>query len=165
MVYINPAIEIALIGIGVSVISIILQILLTNKKKQLEIQHKMKERNARMKELIKANTEQSKNEIGLLQKQMLDESMEMMQDNTKYMIVSMIVFLPLLGFVMSFYSKAGVVVNLLKPLAAFNLFGIFPFTFASHWFWVYFGACLITSIALSAIVNSHLKKKHGIGAK
>jgi|GEM_PF-3392319 len=157
--------EIILVAIGASLLSIGLQTLLTNKKKQLEIQNKMKDRNLRIRELMKKNDEKSRNESSEIQKQMMNETMEMMQDNTKFLIVSMIVFLPLLGFVMSFYSKAGVVVNLLKPLVGFNLFGLYPFTIESHWFWIYFGASLITSLVVTTIVNSFLKKKYGIGMK
>lgn len=144
----NPQIDIALISLGFGIISQIMTHTLLDKQGMKENQKVMKEKQKQFQELLKKNDPASQEQAEKIQKEMMDMSMSSMKGMPKFMIISMIIFLPLLGWVSGSYGEAVI------PL-------FFPLTLiwaSTNWFWWYFGCSLVISIFLNKIADAIVEK-------
>src|SRR3989338_4829232 len=90
----DPRVEIALISVGIALVSQLLQRKLMPREATQKRQEKIKKHQARMKELANKNDAKSKNELEALEKEMMEEMQVMMQGSTRMMMFSMVFILP-----------------------------------------------------------------------
>ena len=88
MVFIDTAIDIAIIAFAIAIISQSYENEIHKPEKLKDDQKKMKEMQPKMNELMKKTDEKSKKELGEIQKEYLDITKEMMQGNMKYYVVT-----------------------------------------------------------------------------
>jgi len=151
MVLISPTVDIAVLAIIVTVISVFLQGKLMDRKKMKRQQEEMKERQKKIKELSKNSDEKSKKEMERMQTEMLEASTEMMKGSMKYMMVSMVVFLPILYAITWLYAGTKTIIgNVTIPFTSW--------TVPSYLAW-YIGVGIISGILLNAIVKAMDKRK------
>ena len=160
MALIDPAIDIALASVVVVAASRLLQSRLIDKEKQKAAQQRMKEKQARIKLLIKNNDEKSRNEMQKLQQEMLEEMNETMQGSMRYMMLSLPLFF---GVYMAFgFFYGGMTLQAPFPVPRFANFFIFnPFTWVpagwgpeTGWLKWYFITYLIISVALGIVLKA-----------
>ena len=141
----NPTIDIALIAIAISLVSLLVQRKVMGKGGMKEKQRAMKERQKQMTELMKRQDEQAKNELKSLEKEMMDESMGMMQKSMKHMVVIMVIVVPTFWFLNSNYGKAvGLPIGDVK----LPLLGLIPSAIA--WYIV---AGIVASLILNFVIG------------
>ncbi|MFH1544520.1 MAG: EMC3/TMCO1 family protein [archaeon] len=138
---INPAMDIALIAIMITLISIVLQKKLMPRERQKQLQQEMKEKQARMKELMKQTDEKSKNELNEVQQEMMQATSKMMSESMKYMVVSLAIFGSIFFLVVRQYQGATF------PVGSFTI-PVINWTFAPYLVW-YILIALVTSLALN----------------
>ncbi|MEW6295427.1 MAG: EMC3/TMCO1 family protein [Candidatus Diapherotrites archaeon] len=151
MALISPTVDIAVLAIIVTGISVFLQGKLTDRKKMKKQQDEMKEKQKRIKELSKNSDKKSKKEMARIQMEILEASTEMMKGSMKYMMVSMVVFLPILYAITFLYSGTKTIIgNVTIPFTSW----VVP----SYLAW-YIGVGIISGIILNAIVKAMDKRK------
>jgi len=163
MVFIDPILEIGLIALAVVVVSKFLQSRMIDKKKQKEAQANMKEKQVKIKELMKAGDEKSKNEMDRLQKEMFEDMNATMQGTMKYMIFSMPLFFG--AFFVLGFLYGGMLIEAPFVLPKFQgFFFLNPFTWVpvgwgteTGWLKWYFIIYLIASIAISIALKAREK--------
>jgi uncharacterized membrane protein (DUF106 family) len=135
---------------------------LINKEEAKRQQASMKEKQKRINELLKKNDEASKREMDSLQKEMLESMNAMMQGNMKYMMYSMIVFLPAFAIIGFLYGKE--VISLPFPVPLFHRNLSFELTSRLSWIWWYIYGSLVSSLVISAIMKivEKVKKKETV---
>lgn len=106
-VLVNPTIDIALIAVAISLVSLLVQRKVMGKGGMKASQKGIKEKQEKMKELMKRQDEQAKNELQGLEKEMLEDSMKMMKKSMKHMVVVMVLVLPAFWFLAENYKKAA----------------------------------------------------------
>ncbi len=159
MVFLDIVIEISLIALAVVVISKILQSKMIDKKKQKAAQAQMKEKQKKIKELMKNGDEKSKNEVDRLQKEMLEDMNATMQGTMKYMLFSMPLFFGAFFILGSLYG--GILFNAPIMLPKFQgFFFLNPFTwipvgwgYETGWLKWYFIIYLIASIIIAVTLK------------
>ena len=104
MALISVVVDVGLIAVAVVAISRLLQSKLIDKKKQKAAQRRMKEKQARIKELMKNQDEKGKSEMSRLQKEMFEDMNETMQGSMRYMMFSLPVFFGAFFILGSFYG-------------------------------------------------------------
>jgi uncharacterized membrane protein (DUF106 family) len=157
MSLITPIVDIALISAIMALVSQILQRKFGNVKRTKEIQKEMKEKQKRLNELLKKGDEKSKREADILQKEILEGMNESMKGSMKYMLFSMPIFLIVFALLSFFYS--GVSIGLPFPVPVIHRNWAFEITATISWLWFYIYCSLISSIALSQILNVIEKKR------
>ncbi|MCR4368334.1 MAG: EMC3/TMCO1 family protein [archaeon] len=164
--FVNPMIDIALITLGLALISQAIQAKFMDRDGMKRKQEEMKEKQKRMKELMAKGDQKSKNELEALEKEMFESMNQMLKGSSKVMIASLVVFLPAFALLAFLYSDA--VIDLPIPLPwfsqGFELFnpatwGI-EFLTQSGWFGWYFAAYLGITIAINLIKGA--AKKIGV---
>jgi len=170
MAFINPIIDIVLITLVVVVISRILQAKLVNKKEQKAAQKRMKEKQAKIKELMKNSDEKSKSEMDRLQKEMFEDMNATMQGSMRYMMFSLPLFLGAFFVLGQFYGGQVLTSPTLLPKFD-NFFFLNPFTwmptgwgYETGWLKLYFVTYLISSIVI-ALAMKVWEKTKGKSAK
>lgn len=103
---VNPTIDIALVAVAISLISLLVQRKVMGKGGMKGSQKAMKDKQEKMKELMKRQDEQAKNELHKLEQDMLADSMGMMKKSMTHMVVIMIVVIPAFWFLAENYKKA-----------------------------------------------------------
>ncbi len=155
--------DIALITVVLFIVSQIAQNKFMNREEMKKHQDTIKQKQAKMKELMKKEDAKSKNELETLEKEMMQTMQNMMSGSSKVMLVSMVLFLPALWFLGEFYGKE--IIPLPVPLpwlsVGFDLFniGTWGMTIYSetNWFGWYF-VCFIVLSILFSIGKEILKK-------
>ena len=143
MVFIDTAIDIAIIAFAIAIISQVMRMKFINQKKLKDDQKKMKEMQPKMNELMKKTDEKSKKELGEIQKEYLDITKEMMQGNMKYMLFSFPVFIIALYFIKAWYN--GIIIPLPFELPFFG-----PDV---GWLGWYILMALISSVVVSIVMK------------
>ncbi|MEK6973054.1 MAG: EMC3/TMCO1 family protein [archaeon] len=143
MVFIDTAIDIAIIAFAIAIISQVMRMKFINQKKLKDDQKKMKEMQPKMNELMKKTDEKSKKELGEIQKEYLDITKEMMQGNMKYMLFSFPVFIIALYFIKEWYN--GIIIPLPFELPFFG-----PDV---GWLGWYILMALISSVVVSIVMK------------
>lgn len=134
----DPAMDIALIAVLFGLFSFAVNRKLVDQKAMKASQKEMGEKRKKAMELMKKNDEKSKKEADKLNQEMMEATTKTMGGTLKAMVVVMIVFFPLFGFINGAYN--GKIIAL-----PFNV----PFLGTqSSWFWWWVVVGLITSIAL-----------------
>jgi len=159
MALITAALDIALVAAGIVVASRLLQNRLIDKEKQKASQKNMKEKQAKIKELMRNGDEKSKKEMERLQTEMLQEMSETMQGSMRYMMFSLPIFFGVWFVLGYFYGNMLIDAPFLVP--KFNGFFMFnPFTWIpvgwnmqSGWLKWYFISYLLISITLGIVLK------------
>src|SRR3989344_7392983 len=126
-------------------------------------QEEIKAKQAKMKELVKKDDAKSKNELEALEKEMFEIMQKMMSGSYKVMLASMVVFLPALWFLGTFYDKAVIDMPVALPWLSngFDLFNIGTWGIEMYaqtsWYGWYFVCYIIIAIAFSIAMK--IKKK------
>jgi len=154
MALVTPVIDIGLITVAVVIISRFLQSKLIDKKKQKQAQKNMKEKQARIKELMKSQDGKSRDEMERLQKELLLEMNETMQGSMRYMMFSLPLFFGAFFVFGHFYGNQVFEAPFLLPKFD-NFFFLNPLTWVpagwsleTGWLKLYFVTYLIASILL-----------------
>jgi len=92
---ISPTVDIALLALLVSVVSIVVQYKFLDRKKMNEMQKQMKENQKRMMELLKREDDKAKKELKQIEQEMNRALNEVMKNSMKGMMVAFI-YLPIL---------------------------------------------------------------------
>ena len=155
----DPRVEIALISVGIALVSQLLQRKLMPREATQKRQEKIKKHQARMKELANKNDAKSKNELEALEKEMMEEMQVMMQGSTRMMMFSMVFILPVFWFLGEAYKE--VTVQLPFPIPWFAENWVIKFFTETNWIGWYVLCSLVTSLVLNAALNvyAQLKKK------
>ncbi len=155
----DPQVEIALISVGIALVSQLLQRKLMPREATQKRQEKIKKHQARMKELANKNDAKSKNELETLEKEMMEEMQVMMQGSTRMMMFSMVFILPVFWFLGEAYKEA--IVQLPFPIPWFAENWVIKFFTETNWIGWYVLCSLVTSLVLNAALNvyTQLKKK------
>lgn len=151
--FVNPAIDLALISAGFVAVSQAIQVLVMNRKQLRAHQKKSKALMKEQQELMKKGKDAPAHELERLQR----EQMELMQGQFKHMpkmmLASMIVFLPLFTIVREQFEGQSIPV-------------FFPFSVIWQqldWYWYYVLCSLVVGIFVGQVLNafdSHHEKKH-----
>jgi len=149
MAFINPMIDIALIGIVFSIISFILQRKLIDRKKMKANQEKMNENQKKISELSKKNDNASKKEAERLQQEMLSDMGKTMNASMKHMVVLLVIAMPILWFMQYAYAK-----DIIQLPFEFPFIGL-----TTTWVIWYILVSITTSIVLTIIDKLYLEKK------
>ena len=165
MAVISPTLDISLIALAVVAISRILQRKLIDKDKQKATQARMKEKQSRIKELMKREDTQSKTEVQKLQQEIFEEMGESMQGSLRYMMFSLPVFFGAFFILGNFYG--GTLFETPFPVPKFeNFFFLNPFSWIpidwvnqAGWLKWYFITYLIASIILGILLKIKEKIK------
>ena len=145
----NPAIQMVLVSAIFAVISQVVQLVVGKRHEMRKTQKAMREKNKEFKELMKKG-ESHKTETERVQREMLDLSTQSMKNMPKLMIVNMIVFLPLFGYVSQAYE--GTKVPLFFPL---NL----VWGAQGDWFWFYVLCSFLISMIVNQVLNAYDENK------
>jgi uncharacterized membrane protein (DUF106 family) len=169
MAIVGPVVEISLVAVAVVVASRFLQSMRIDKEKQKAAQTRMKEKQAKIKELMKQGDEKSKGEMQRLQKEMFEEMSESMQGSMRYMLFSLPLFFGAFFVLGHFYGGTLFEAPFLVPKFE-NFFFLNPLTWVpvdwvlqTGWLKWYFITYLITSIFLGIILK--IKEKATAGRK
>jgi len=143
MAVFSAVIDVSLFAIVVGIISQILQRKLMDKKGQKAKQQAMKEKQAKLKELMKNNDEKSRQEAEKLNSELMTDMKEMFKGMQKFMIASLVVIMPIFYLGVSNYAKE-----------IFIVFGweVPQFIFPPYIVWY-----MISSIAFSLIFSTIMK--------
>ncbi|MDO8626978.1 MAG: EMC3/TMCO1 family protein [Candidatus Diapherotrites archaeon] len=151
----GPLLDVAIIAVCLSIFYQVLQAKFVDRKKMKANQEKMKEHQENIKHLMKRTDENAKKELENAQTEMLQASQEMLQGSMKMMLVSMIVVIPLWGFLGSNYE--GILITLPVAVPFFSAFDWFnpvswfaiKFYEATNWLGWYFLISIITSLVFT----------------
>ncbi len=152
-------VEIALITVGLTIVSQVLQNKFAHKDEMKAHQEKLKGHQKKMNELMKKDDQRSKQELETVQAEMMEEMNRMMSKSTKVMMFSLVVFLPAFWVLGLFYEKA--VIDLPVPLPwlknGFDLLNIGTWGVEvynqTNWFGWYFVSYLVMTIIIGQIMN------------
>ena len=106
-------------------------------------QEQLKQKQSKIKELMKKNDPKSAEELKKVQEEMMSDLNAMTSKNLKYMVVSLPVFLLVFYGIQKAYNS-----QVIRLLPNFEL----------SWFWYYFLCAILSSIGLG-VVQNRLKKK------
>jgi uncharacterized membrane protein (DUF106 family) len=154
MVFVNPLVDIAFISFGLSVLVQALQRVLGSKQAMQKHQTGMKEKQEKMKVLMKNTDKQSQKELEKLQGEMLESMNDMMKGSMKMMVASMILFIPALWFLQGTYDGAVIALPVPMPwfVQGFDVLNIgswgIEFYKQTNWLGWYF----VTSLAFSLLI-------------
>jgi len=163
MAVISPIVDISLVALAVVAVSRFLQSKMIDKEKQKAAQTRMKEKQAKIKELMQNTDEKSKSEMQKLQQEMFEEMGESMQGTMRYMIFSLPIFFGAFFILGSFYG--GMYFQAPFPVPKFqDFFFLNPLTWIpvgfvleTGWLKWYFMTYLIVSIVLG--ITLKIKEK------
>ena len=153
----NPTIDIALVSVAGVCISQFLQHKMTDRKKMKEQQKKIGETQKKMNELMKKTDQKSQDELKRMQDDMMKTMNEMMGKNMKFMVVSMVIFLPLYYFLGAVYEKE--IVNLPFPIPWLGGSNFIMLYTQTSWIGWYIFCSLVMSLLFSAALNFYDKSK------
>lgn len=155
MVLLNSVIDIALISIGMAIVSRFLQHRFGKRNEMVAVQAQMKEKQKQIQELYKKGDDASKKKADELQSEMMQSMNTMMGANLKVMVISMIVFLPALWALNEWYSKAPVILpfDFLIAHRGGPFFIWFEIGTVTTWLWWYIAVSLIASVVLGFVLK------------
>lgn len=161
--FVSTIVDITIISIVLFGVSQAVQARFINRDEMKRQQEGMKAKQVKMKELMKKGDAKSKNELDAMEKEMMEDMQKMMSGSYKVMLVSMVVFLPALWFLNTFYGNA--VIDMPVPLPwlrnGFDLFSIGSWGIEiyakTNWFGWYFVCFIVISLLYNFI--SGFKKK------
>ena len=166
--WINPTADIALISVGVALISMALQVRFTDRKKMKSLQKDMKERQKKMRELAGKTDGNSIAELKKLEQEMTQALSESMKHSMQSMMKVLPLSLPLIlvWFVLAAnYSLMAIWIpfpfTLVKSLWAFITPGTTLNTIG--WVWWYVICAFVASIVINAVltrIEERLEAKH-----
>ena len=155
---VNPMIDILAISAILSIGSTVLRSKFIDQGKMKEQQKEIKEKQAKMKDLIGKQDQKSKNELEALEKEVLEAMNTMLSSSTKVMMFSMVLFLPAFFLMGLFYEKAIIDLPIALPwfnsawniwdLGTYANFGIQIYQ-QTNWFGWYFASYLLTTIVIT----------------
>lgn len=157
MALISPQVDIAMIAIGLSIVSQIIQRKVVNRGEMKRKQAEMKGKQNRIKELMKRNDTKSKNELQVLEREMMEAMSTMMKGSMKMMVYSMILFIPTLWFLSSSYGNE--VIPLPISIPWFGTESLIQLYNETNWIGWYVLTSLICSLSFNAIINIYEKIK------
>jgi len=152
MVFVNPMVDIAFISVGVAILSQAIQRLLGSKEAMKKHQDNMKSKQEKMKELMKKTDKQSQQELEKHQAEMLESMNAMMKGSMKMMVVSMIVFIPILYLLRISYEGTIMVPH------PYNI-DIPFFGATAGWLEIYIVFSLVASLVLNSLLGIYDKMK------
>lgn len=146
--------EIAVLSVGLAIVSRLIQARFGKRKEVNEIQQRVKQKQERLKELMKKEDTKSKNEAQTLQTEMMTELNTMMSYNMRVMFISLLIFGPALALLQAWYQ--GMIVESPISIPVFHRASGFPFfwleiTTHSNWFSWYFWWTLLAGIILGMV--------------
>jgi len=149
MAFINPALDIAVISAILAIGSRAIQEKLGIRKKQKSSQKRLKEKQARAKELMKKTDDKNAlKELEAVQKEMMEISLESMQAMNKYLLFYMPITLVVFIFVLPpLYDKA--IINLPVPVPWFGANWSIIFYEQTNWIGWYFLLSIIFGVAIN----------------
>ncbi len=159
MAVISPLVDISLVALAVVAVSRLLQARMIDKGKQKAAQARMKEKQAKIKQLMRNNDDKSRQEMQRLQQEMFEEMSETMQGSLRYMMFSLPIFFGAYFVLGMFYGGISFETPFLVPkfegFFLFNPFTWMPTDWVMHTGWLkwYFITYLIVSIALGIVLK------------
>ncbi|MBN2127049.1 MAG: DUF106 domain-containing protein [Candidatus Diapherotrites archaeon] len=159
MVFIDSGIEIIGITLLLSVASQMLRRKYAHPKEMKIQQDKMKEIGKKQKELMAKTDDKSKKESENLQNEMFQIMGEMNGKLMKNMMVSMVLFLPALFVLRTFYE--GIIFGLPIPIPWFGENWSIQLYNETNWLGLYALLSLIFGLILNIIINIIEKNKEG----
>jgi len=148
---IDPATDIVLIAIAMSIVSQVIRRRFVNEKEMKEYQKTMKDRQGKIKGLMGKEDPKSKQELEKLQKEMMEGMGTMMQGSMKMMMVSMAIFIPLFFIVGLFYSEA--VIDLPIPIPWLGVEQFIELYEQTNWIGWYILNSLVFGILISSLMK------------
>ncbi|QQR92978.1 MAG: DUF106 domain-containing protein [Candidatus Iainarchaeum archaeon] len=143
--FVNPAIDLALIAAGFVAVSQAIQVLVMNRKQLRAHQKKSKALMKEQQELMKKGKDAPANELERLQREQMELMQGQFKQMPKMMLASLIVFLPLFTLVQHEFAGQNIPV-------------FFPFSLIWQqldWYWYYVLCSLIVSVVVGQVLNAY----------
>lgn len=152
-------VDIAIISLGLSIVSQVLQNKFAHKDEMKTHQEKMKAHQEKMKELMKKNDAKSQQEIEKIQGELMGEMNKMMSKSTKVMMFSLVVFLPAYWGLSSFYATDVIQLPLPIPwfVEGFDLLNIGTWGIRLYNETNWLGWYLLTYLVIGIIISQAMK--------
>lgn len=143
----DPAIEILLFSIMISIVSALLNKKLVNQDRMTEIKKKIKDFQTRYNEAKKSGDQNLIKKLEEEQKEVLGLTKEMMSNSFKPLLYTFLPFMILLYFLSSAYGSLGNIMTL--PI----------FNWELNWLWWYILVSVATAIVFELIYKTYKKSK------
>lgn len=143
----NATVDIAIISVGVALLSQFLQDKIMGKNVMKERQQKIKEKRQKMQELLKKSDRKSQEELKEVEKEMMQMTSEMMQGSMRYMMFTLPIFAVVFFIIGSNYGTA--IIDL--PIALPWIDG--KWHTQTNWIGWYIICALLTSMLVKLILN------------
>ena len=163
--------DIALISMGLTIVSQFLQNRFAHRDEMKAHQEKMKKHQEKMKELMKKDDHQSRSEREKIEAELMEEMNKMMSKSMKVMMFSLLVFLPAYWVLGNFFEKEIIALPVPLPWLANGFDLLNPGTWGiqlysqTNWFGWYFVTYLVITVVIGQIMNAFkIGQKKGVVA-